>query len=236
MFDTVTAVSPWEVPAARRTRIIGGAFAIHAAAAAIYLFAAVWTIRPVAAPDLLDVFTREYVPPVVTFEGPAKTADKKASQAGPVSASTRDLPPADAQPTAIAELAPAGDLETIPSPGIAAFGASGDARALAAAGTGDGEASITYHSGMAPPRVLFRTKPLYPELARRLRKQGTVVIEAEIGRDGLLRTARAVNPPLGFGLEEAALSALADWRFAPALLNERPVSVFYRLSVTFTLQ
>ena len=89
---------------------------------------------------------------------------------------------------------------------------------------------------MTAPKVLIRTSPRYPELARKLHKQGIVVIEAEIGRDGVLRSARAVNAPLGFGLEESALKALESWRFSPALLNQQPISVFYRLSVTFTLQ
>ena len=89
---------------------------------------------------------------------------------------------------------------------------------------------------MTPPRVLHRVEPLFPELARRMRRQGTVVLEAEIGRDGVLRSARAISAPLGFGLEDAALKALASWRFAPAELQGKPVSVYYRLSVRFQLQ
>ena len=93
----------------------------------------------------------------------------------------------------------------------------------------------SYDARMSPPRVLHRIDPVYPEAARRMRRQGTVILEAEIGRDGVLRSARAVNTPLGAGLEESALKALSTWKFAPAELNGQPVSVYYRLSVTFRL-
>lgn len=239
MFDTVTAASPWEIPAAKRTQLLGGAFALHALAVLVYLFAAVWTIRPVAPPDLVDAFVRDPAPPRITFDTPAPAAriETTAPAAGPRAGAAIDSARPDLQPNGVAELAPANGIETISVAGLDGFieneesGPDG-----ATASTGDGEASLAYHSGMAAPGILFRTNPIYPELARRLHKEGTVVIEAEIGRDGLLRSARAVNPPLGFGLEEAALSALAGWRFSPALLNGRPVSVFYRLSVNFTLR
>ena len=52
MFESVTVASPWEIPAAKRSRMVGGAFALHALAIASYMVLSVWTIRPVAAPDL----------------------------------------------------------------------------------------------------------------------------------------------------------------------------------------
>lgn len=239
MFDTVTAVSPWTVPAAQRTRLIGGALMVHLVAAAAYLAATLWSIAPVAPPDLGSVFVVEPAPPRVTFVEPARrepaarpaTAGAPAEVAQPVAATV--------QPREIGELEPATPgLERIATLGgpEGSVAADGGTTGPVASGYGDGELSVPFRVGMTPPRILSRVDPLYPEVARRMRRQGTVVIEAEIGSDGRLRSARAVNAPLGAGLEEAALAALASWRFAPAEVQGRPVSVFYRLSVTFRLQ
>jgi outer membrane biosynthesis protein TonB len=38
------------------------------------------------------------------------------------------------------------------------------------------------------------------------------------------------------GLSEAAATALRNWKFRPAMMNDRPVAVYYTLTVTFTLQ
>jgi protein TonB len=38
------------------------------------------------------------------------------------------------------------------------------------------------------------------------------------------------------GLEEAAVDAIKQWRFKPATLNGRPVTVYYNLTVNFKLQ
>jgi protein TonB len=224
--------------AARRTRLAGGALLLHLGAAAIYLFATLWTIRPVTAPKLLEAFVLAPAPPQVLFV-PAPVSPPRrdparppaGSPAGPVAAPV-------SQPTAVPDLAPATAIDPLPAV-VSGDGAPdtvlpGYGEALPTSGRGDG-AAIVYHAGMTAPRILHRTEPLYPETARRAKRQGVVVLEAEIGRDGLLRSARAVNPPLGFGLEDAALDALRSWRFTPARLNGEPVAVLYRLQVRFQL-
>ena len=69
-----------------------------------------------------------------------------------------------------------------------------------------------------------------------MQRQGAVVIEAEIATDGSLRSARVVSPPLGFGLEQSALDAIRRWQFSPARYGDRPVAVYYRWNVLFTLR
>ena len=84
--------------------------------------------------------------------------------------------------------------------------------------------------------VLFRVDPKYPELARTAHRQGAVVVEAEIATDGSLRSARVVSSPLGFGLEQSALDAVRAWRFAPARYGDRPIAVYYRWNILFSLR
>ena len=45
-----------------------------------------------------------------------------------------------------------------------------------------------------------------------------------------------VSAPLGFGLEQSALDAIGSWRFAPARYGERPVAVYYRWNILFSLR
>jgi protein TonB len=86
---------------------------------------------------------------------------------------------------------------------------------------------------VAPPRKLRDVRPVYPELARRVGAQGTVVIECRIDEAGRVVEARvAQSVPL---LDAAALEAVEQWLYTPTLLNGVPVSVVMSVSVRFTL-
>jgi protein TonB len=83
-------------------------------------------------------------------------------------------------------------------------------------------------------RVISRVPPAYPQLARQARVAGTVKVEATIGRDGRVRTARAVSgPPL---LRRAAEDAVRQWKYQAGMLNGEPTEVTTQVDVSFTLQ
>jgi TonB family protein len=84
------------------------------------------------------------------------------------------------------------------------------------------------------PVVVEKVEPLYTKEARKARISGIVVIEAVIGRDGLVKIAKVVKP-LPFGLDQAAVDAVKQWKFEPATLQGKPVDVFYTLAVSFSL-
>lgn len=88
---------------------------------------------------------------------------------------------------------------------------------------------------VVPPAALFAPRPQYTEPARRVRLEGTVILQAVIDRQGAV-TDLEVLKPMPLGLTEAALAAAKQWRFRPATLRQQPVSVYWRLSVTFKLQ
>ena len=77
-------------------------------------------------------------------------------------------------------------------------------------------------------------EPRYPEIARKARIQGAVVVEAVINEEGRV-TELQVLTGLPMGLTEAAVSAVKQWRFAPATLRGKKVAVYYRLVVKFEL-
>jgi len=83
------------------------------------------------------------------------------------------------------------------------------------------------------PRLIYQPKPEYPPLAKMARIQGTVLLEAIIGRDRTIRELKVLSGhPL---LVKAALEAVQRWRYQPTLLNGEPVEVLTEISVSFAL-
>lgn len=81
--------------------------------------------------------------------------------------------------------------------------------------------------------LISQVEPVYPELARQARVQGSVVLEAEISRDGTVGNLNVLSGhPL---LTQAALDAVKQWRYKPTLLNNEPVQVVTTLTVNFAL-
>jgi protein TonB len=84
-----------------------------------------------------------------------------------------------------------------------------------------------------PPQKLRGPAPDYPPIAEAANVEGTVVIEAVVDSNGRVTSARIRDSiPL---LDKAALDAIRQWEFKPALLNGRPVPFAMTLSVRFTL-
>lgn len=84
------------------------------------------------------------------------------------------------------------------------------------------------------PRKLVDARPVYPEVARSARIEGTVILEAVLdtsGRVTELRVLRSV--PM---LDQAALDAVRQWRYSPTIYYGRRVSVLMTITVRFTLQ
>lgn len=87
--------------------------------------------------------------------------------------------------------------------------------------------------GVQAARLIFGPKPSYPILAKTTRTQGTVRMQALIGRDGIIRNLQLVSgPPL---LVAAAMEAVGRWRYQPTLLNGEAVEVITEIDVNFTL-
>lgn len=86
----------------------------------------------------------------------------------------------------------------------------------------------------APERLVY-IAPDYPELARRARLGGVVVLEATIDRDGNVTNVNILRG-LGLGLDEAAVNAVSQWQYTPTFYNGRPVEVLLTVTVQFQLQ
>jgi protein TonB len=101
-------------------------------------------------------------------------------------------------------------------------------------------APAVYEAGQAeliPPRALpGRREPDYPPTARRLRAEGTVVLRAVITVEGAVDEVEVVRAPEpDWGMVEAAMAAVAAWRYEPGMLRGRPVAVRMTVMVEFEL-
>lgn len=84
------------------------------------------------------------------------------------------------------------------------------------------------------PRVKKEVRPPYPIEAKRDGIEGAVVVEILIDSKGLVREARLIKG-VGYGLDEAALRAIQEFEFEPAMMEEKPVAVRIRYSYRFVL-
>jgi periplasmic protein TonB len=93
---------------------------------------------------------------------------------------------------------------------------------------------VPVHTLLKPPVKLVDVRPVYPDVAVRARVEGIVIIEAVIGQMGEVREARVLRSAAL--LDEAALTAVRQWKFTPTILNGVPVPVVMTVTVNFTLQ
>ncbi|MEP7337576.1 MAG: TonB family protein [Acidobacteriota bacterium] len=84
------------------------------------------------------------------------------------------------------------------------------------------------------PKVLYREKAKYTELARQNRIQGTVVLSVVFFSDGHMGWVSVVRG-LPLGLTASALTAVEKIRFEPAVKDGQPVSVRGNVEFNFTL-
>lgn len=76
-------------------------------------------------------------------------------------------------------------------------------------------------------------KPGYPMLARQMKVQGSVILLAMIGRDGLIQDLRILSgPPI---LATAAREAVKQWHFKPHYEGSQPVETVAKVTVNFTI-
>lgn len=84
------------------------------------------------------------------------------------------------------------------------------------------------------PRKIFDVAPTYPSIAKAARVEGAVVVEAIIGKDGVVRDARVLESIAM--LDTAALEAVRLWRYTPTTLNGEAVDVVIVVTVRFQLR
>jgi TonB family protein len=75
----------------------------------------------------------------------------------------------------------------------------------------------------------------YPDSARRMRIEGLVVVGALIGKDGRIEKIQIVESAHEL-LNEAAMNAVRATKFTPAKENGKPIRVWARIPIRFSLR
>jgi TonB family protein len=102
-------------------------------------------------------------------------------------------------------------------------------------GGGYGGGPFRPGSGVEPPRLLREVRADYTDEARRGNIEGEVELEIVVRRDGTVGEVRVVRGLRG-GLNERAVSAVRQWRFAPGRMKGTPVDVVVQVGVEFRLR
>ena len=84
-----------------------------------------------------------------------------------------------------------------------------------------------------PPAKTKDMKPVYPAMAKQLKVQGVVIIEATIGVDGRVTNAKILRSIRL--LDDAALIAVKAQEFKPTVLNGKPVPIIMTIPINFTM-
>ena len=76
-------------------------------------------------------------------------------------------------------------------------------------------------------------KPNYPLLARQMKVEGSVILQALIGKDGIIQNLRVVSGP--HILASAAQDAVRQWHFKPHFQGSEAVETEAKITVNFTI-
>ena len=96
-------------------------------------------------------------------------------------------------------------------------------------------ATSTNVEGLVAPQPVSRPAAVYPDIARRARIQGAVIMLVRIRKDGTVGSMHllATSNPM---FNEAALTAVRQWRWTPGTMKGEPIEVPYVARVDFRLK
>lgn len=203
-FPRWTASPWWIVPAAM--------------AAGLLLFVVVWLSQrgPTGADEILTDSPVEQIPADAGLPAPRlsqATGEDAADQADD-GTGVFVLPPAPAEPPRSVAGEQGALLSTGALPQEDASPAAGDAKGSA-------------------PRPVHSPAPVYPRSALRRRLSGEVLVRVMVDETGHPADVRVLRSSSHRALDEAALRAVLDWRFQPAIQNGRPVAQPVDIPVEF---
>jgi protein TonB len=244
-------------PSRRRWLSLPTAIALHVGAFAVFTLASYWQVEAVPAPPTNDVFFVAMAPPPPP--PPLGSGRPEKPEARPdVKPDEVKLPQQAVQPQQTTDLKPQSESPVLDT--VAGLPPGGDPRgSIHGVDGGDPDFGVDHSTGpvgpavptivpapaddapiqvggaVTRPEVLVRTQPRYTEQARKAHVEGVVILRAVIDERGYVIDVQLVRgQPMGLDL--AAMEAVKTWRFKPATLHDRPVKVYFNLTVNFTLQ
>jgi len=120
-------------------------------------------------------------------------------------------------------------------PSIDTHDASSGSETLAGVTTGKGPSVPVPVGGEVQPAQLVKSvPPVYPAMARSQHTTGSVQVDALIDASGNVADLKVISGPAL--LHHAALDAVKQWKYKPAMLNGEPTSMHLTVTVQFRAQ
>jgi TonB family protein len=171
--------------------------------------------------------------------GPAKT-DTSANSGPVITANRAVLPPLEIEVVAgdqhqtVQATNPSIKVDLQPRNSGQTSSAARSAPAVEDAGRGTVNASAQVRLSPGTAQVVSRpVQPDYPLLARQMKVQGSVILQALIGKEGSIQELQVLSGPAI--LSAAAREAVKQWHFKPYLQSGEPVETEARITVNFTI-
>jgi TonB family protein len=93
--------------------------------------------------------------------------------------------------------------------------------------------SVRIGPGLTQTGLVRRVEPVYPQAARAARVQGVVLLRAVINKSGQPVDLSVISGhPL---LNDAAVQAVRQWEYRPAMFNGQPIEIITTVTVNFVL-
>lgn len=99
--------------------------------------------------------------------------------------------------------------------------------------SGDAPGLVRVPASVMQGMLIHKVAPTYPPEARASHVEGTVIMQAVIGKDGSLKDLKVISGQKL--LAESAVGAVQQWRYRPYTLNGEPVDVETQITVNYTL-
>jgi TonB family protein len=88
---------------------------------------------------------------------------------------------------------------------------------------------------IAPPKLLKKVVPVYPEEARKEGIQGVVILEAMADEEGNVAQLKILRSESSI-LNKPAVDALRQWKYEPFILDGKPTPVIFTVTFAFRLK
>lgn len=235
--------------AGRRTWVTAAcAFGFHAAIVIVIIAVSFWyleAVTPAHIPHAIAFYESAQLPsntiPIVIRKGTPQGNDKSVAPENSAHIVPQQVTQDNVNPNSDLDLSAAQssipfNLDNVAPDGTGPYG---DPLGNSDHGfTGGGEVTEppqVLTSDMQYPVLLKRVQPEYPEIMRRAKVQGIVVLSAVISRTGDVEV-KEVLKSLNSVMDGAAVRAVNEWKYHPATLNGRPISVWFTITVYYRLR
>ena len=96
------------------------------------------------------------------------------------------------------------------------------------------KAPVAVGGNVVPAKLVSSVPPIYPTLARNQHISGNVQVDALIDATGHVTTMKVISGPTL--LHQAAMDALKQWKYEPAALDGKAVSMHLTVTIQFRMQ